>query len=705
MKYYRLGSSAPRIRTRQPYEYGVSKKKYKYTIGALLGDGSLDVPGSLPEQGGGGGGGSAVLVPGLIFECDCCGVSCTIFSDDYNRADGDPGDNWDIRSGSFAISSNTLVSSGGLITPLIWNETADPGTEMTFEMKGPIGAHALITLGPFSVDIIIGGCLQILGGCQPYQKAGPATANTWFDVKICYGQETSGGVVADPNIHRLYVAVDGEEYQMRVDAQTDMRPYLEVIPGSQVDFDNFSLIHHIEDDAYTTCNYCEKTPSCVFFGDGFQNTTASATKVPVDCNWIVVNGTWTQNNTGLYTSSSNARINCNTPNPYCTGDISLGIRVEQLQAQDEIKFFIGDEVFTLINSDSSGSGKIVMSSWADNNHCIWWGGSFSNYVCSASAGNPSVPANIDIRLVGSWLSEEIDTSHIIVNGIYVGTQYLQFETGVVATNPIFGVGTGTVAGEIYFKTLNVGEQTLNGVDGGVHPASSILAVDICETPEPHPGGDNLCYQDFRDGNFELGERWTASGWSSGSTTYGNCASTTSAGTLTWKGETTYSGKINFSMAFHLMAPGDALEVAMGGHTWKWEHNTDTYFVGKGPPVESDMFSIDFYIDGVFQYGTNCASGPHAAMYASASIACDTDTDWLAIGGLDWNCDHTGGCIAGPGYTPTVITPLGATDWSTIVITATAGTTGSWPNSEPHECVIYFMTAGEQTAYDNDNVCP
>ena len=57
MKYYRLGSSAPRIRTRQPYEYGVSKKKYKYTIGALLGDGSLDVPGSLPEQGGGGGGG------------------------------------------------------------------------------------------------------------------------------------------------------------------------------------------------------------------------------------------------------------------------------------------------------------------------------------------------------------------------------------------------------------------------------------------------------------------------------------------------------------------------------------------------------------------------------------------------------------------------------------------------------------------------
>lgn len=608
--------------------------------------------------------------------CGCGPVSCTIFQDNFRRANApNPGGAWTVNSGSVPIVNEELSITTGKVTPVAYNVEADPQTVMSFNLKGTTGSHCIIKLGSFTVDCTVDGCFQILGGCQPYQRSGP-TAGTYFGFKMCYGFKTVNGVV-DTSHRRLYVGIGTDEYQIEVPVQASAIPSIEVTGGS-MQFNSFTLQYHRQAAAHQDCPYCETFRACIYFGDT-QNRTLSAVKVPPNCDWTVLAGSFLQNNGGIYCSTPNSRIQINVPQPFCESQFRYHAKVLDVPLGNELKFFVGDASITFFSEDEGGSGKISLSSMGNPDHCIWFGsGGFH--------GTATPTTFVSLEAVVNYLSTEPDGSHLNVDGVGVGHQYLQRDGGSGSASLFVGFGTGNkVDGEIHFREILVSEQKTYGITGGFG----------CTEWHPKHGGGNTCFQDFNKPNLILGERWNSTGFISDPIPFGggvSAAVSRSAGTLTWKGETTYGGQIGLEIQFQLYAPGDEISINMGGHTWRLVRIAPAF-----------PWVIELYCDGVLfhagGYGAPfpCRSDEFNMHTAVIGIACN-GANWITFQEFYWNGDPFISCFGPvPGVEPNVIAPLGPTDYSTCSITATCSGIGD------SKAAIGYIKIGEGN--DNGGVCP
>jgi hypothetical protein len=75
--------------------------------------------------------------------CPCCEiVDCTIFEDNFDRADGLPGSDWEVGSGTWAIGSNQLAcTAAGNILSVETHPSSVGYSYLSVNVKGPDGSR------------------------------------------------------------------------------------------------------------------------------------------------------------------------------------------------------------------------------------------------------------------------------------------------------------------------------------------------------------------------------------------------------------------------------------------------------------------------------------------------------------------------------------------------------------------------------------
>lgn len=131
-------------------------------------------------------------------------------SDDFNRADGAPGANWNLDSGTFTITSNTLrqTDSGSVYRKCRWIGTAMDSNDYDVEIDGRsssasfgfgvFGRGAVSATVTYYAMIGFGGdsfyLVEITAGGETILDTGSAcTASTTFNARIrCNGTTIEG---------------------------------------------------------------------------------------------------------------------------------------------------------------------------------------------------------------------------------------------------------------------------------------------------------------------------------------------------------------------------------------------------------------------------------------------------------------------------------------------------------------------------------
>jgi hypothetical protein len=176
------------------------------------------------------------------------------------------------------------------------------------------------------------------------------------------------------------------------------------------------------------CYCCKKTPTCDIFKDTFDADDLSAS-------WTIGSGTWSISGSSLRTSSSNARIICNTTFPDPVGDYLVKATCVAAAYQ----------YHRIIVNYTSGSSYTYVE--------IYWNGASSRVFIKTSGGSTLASKYFTATAGNSydvWVC--VTDSRILVNiGLYGEVcQLLAANSALIGA---VGLGSGTLGSEIQFTSF------------------------------------------------------------------------------------------------------------------------------------------------------------------------------------------------------------------------------------------------------------
>lgn len=264
-----------------------------------------------------------------VMACKCCNDECAICSDNFNRADGSDIDTgsacgWTESSGSWSISSNTLVTSS--TSAVAKNNTPHPdaisSAVVSADLSGNSGDKPRIlvdftdTSNYHFAELTIGtnGCLALysriagtntLLAIKPFSIAAntPQTVTVYFD-----GATTGnfGAVAGSTTVLADATAPTGGIYVGHGTGSV----------AAACAFDNFVFGKYFQTGTAESCPTIGDPP-CSIGDDTFTRADSS----DIGCPWTVNSGTWSIASNHL-TAASNGVVEYIIPNPSGT---SLGV--------------------------------------------------------------------------------------------------------------------------------------------------------------------------------------------------------------------------------------------------------------------------------------------------------------------------------------------------------------------------------------------
>ena len=202
------------------------------------------------------------------FPCQCCGVDCTLFTDDFNRADSTTvGNGWTESAGSWEIKDNTLIGSG---TSSILNRTvpsispASKGSIYEYDIKqmGVGTRHGTSTYVFFQDK----DCVMIKG--IPFQSEQFRCTNvlsTGDNIKFYHG--TTVAVYVNDNIIARHTGLH-TQHNMNISGT------------NVVGIDDFKIVEPLQIGATGQSGECPEVPTCIWPKSTYDKSMSSYPLAP-----------------------------------------------------------------------------------------------------------------------------------------------------------------------------------------------------------------------------------------------------------------------------------------------------------------------------------------------------------------------------------------------------------------------------------------